>query len=295
MNATLLDTASLFSQAASLRIARARQSRKDVSYLRTAGGNVRCRMIPCGSSSAPRILLACDGPNVIEHYDDLVAALSGKADLCIFEPPGTGGSAPARDFDFTLNALTQSCAQVLEAVGLRTLVFPCYLGFVGQTLARAVPQRVNRLVMPQTSSWSDLVRWADVVDARRLLRTPVVGQAVVRVRRRKFASAWYRASTGHRRFRAPFTAAADEAFDFGGCFCLASLMQGLERTVAPQPEPVPVPAAVIWGAQDRTHRHSQPQTALPGAEVVRFDACGHSPELEDPNRFAQWLLAWERP
>jgi pimeloyl-ACP methyl ester carboxylesterase len=118
---------------------------------------------------------------------------------------------------------------------------------------------------------------------------------VLALRTRAVAGGWYRASTSDRRFRAPFIAAADEAFAFGGCFCLASLMQGYEASAPPPSAAPPVRCAVVVGGKDRTHRHSDFTRAVPQAEVVRFDDCGHSPELEAPERFASWLLSWVTP
>jgi pimeloyl-ACP methyl ester carboxylesterase len=212
----------------------------------------------------------------------------------VFEPPGTGASTPARGFDFTVDAFTRCCTEVLEAVGPRTLVFPCYLGFVGQGIARSHPDLVHGLVMPQTPSWNDMERWANSVDRKRLLRTPVLGQLMLALRRRDVAATWYRASTSDPRFRQPFIDAANEAFAFGGCFCLASLMQGYERGPAPASTELPVPTAVVWGPRDRTHRRSDPTQSLPGAEVITMPECGHSPELEDPAGFADVLLRWHR-
>ena len=45
---------------------------------------------------------------------------------------------------------------------------------------------------------------------------------------------------------------------------------------------------------DRSHRRADPQAILrdvPQAEVIQFDDCGHFPDLENPQRFAQILLA----
>jgi pimeloyl-ACP methyl ester carboxylesterase len=270
--------------------ARALRTRPGLSFLDTPSGRLRLRRL--ASDAGPRLLYACDGPNVIEHTDALLAELDGRADVVVFEPPGTGASLPSRDFDFTVDAFTRAARTVLEATGPRVLVFPCYLGVVGQALARQRPSLVRALVTPQASSWSDLARWADVVDRRRVVRTPVLGQALLGVRTKAIAASWYRASTSDRRFVEPFLRAACESFDVGGCFCLASLMQGYEASTAPPEGPVPCRAAVVVGGRDRTHRHSDFTRALPGADVVRFDDCGHSPELEAPARFASWLLAW---
>lgn len=289
MNATWLDS-SFFGQTGGIDARRALASRPGLSFLETSGGRIRFRHLP--SSRGPRLLLATDGPNVIEHVDALVQAFDGRADVVVFEPPGTGASEPARGFDFTLPAFTRACGDVLSRFGRRTLVFPCYLGFVGQALARQWPDQVSRLVMSQTPSWHDLATWADGVDRRRVVRTPFVGQVLLRLRRRSIAASWYRASTSDRRFREPFLAAANEAFSFGGCFCLASLMQGFERSAEPSRAPLSIPIAIPWGAKDRTHHRSTPSSSFPNATVVGFDDCGHCPELEDPRGFSKWLLEW---
>jgi pimeloyl-ACP methyl ester carboxylesterase len=291
-NATWMDTIPRLGQAGRVDEARALASRPGLSFVETSGGRVRLRR--GGSTGRPSVLFAADGPNVIEHYDRLVPALEARVDWAVFEPPGTGASTPARGFDFTVDAFTRCCTEVLEAIGLRTLIFPCYLGFVGQRIARARPDLVRGLIMPQTPSWSDMQRWADTVDPKRLLRTPVLGQLMLALRRSDVAATWYRMSTSDKRFRTPFIQAANEAFAFGGCFCLASLMQGYARGPAPPPAELPVPAAVVWGPRDRTHRSSDPTNSLPGAEVITMADCGHSPELEDPESFVDWLLRWHR-
>lgn len=290
MNATWLDSSRFFGQAGRVDERRALASRPGLSFLDTSGGRVRVRH--ASSPRGPRLLLATDGPNVIEHTDALLRAFEGRADVVVFEPPGTGASEPARGFDFTLPALTRACGDVLEKFGPRTLVFPCYLGFIGQQLARERPDQVTRLVTPQTPAWRDLGTWADGVDRRRIVRTPFLGQALMTLRRRSIADSWYRASASDRRFREPLLAAANEAFSVGGCFCLASLMQGLERSAPPSREPLSIPVAIPWGAKDRTHRRSTPANSFPNADVITFDECGHCPDLEDPRRFATWLLDW---
>ncbi|MCC6877722.1 MAG: alpha/beta hydrolase [Sandaracinaceae bacterium] len=265
------------------------RTRTGLSYLATRAGSLRVRHAP---SEGPKLLFAADGPNVIEHYDALIAALDGRADVVVLEPPGTGASAPARGFDFTLESFTEALLDALGALGPRTLILPCYLGVVAQQVALRNAKLAPRVVMPQTPSWADFARWADLVDRGRLVRTPVVGQCVMSAGRRRVAAQWYRASTSSGEHARRFTETVGEAFAFGGCFCLASTMQGFERGPAPEPRALPVPAAVVWGRKDRTHRRSDPMTSVPGAEVVFFDECGHSPELEDPQRFARWLLTW---
>lgn len=270
---------------------------------RLTGGSTRCVTTPRGdvricarpSSHGPRVLFGVDGPNAIEHYAELLQALEDKADVVLFEPPGTGGSVPAPGFDFALDSFADTTEHLLTEFGPRTLVFPCWLGLVAQRVARRSPHLAPRVVLPQTVGVEDFSRWADRVDRRRLLRTPIVGQALVAVRPGDVVRGWYRASVGHAHRREPFAETALRVIGGGGVFCLASLMQALEAELKPGHglgAALPVPAVVPWGAQDRSHAKSDPLQALSGAEVVTFADCGHCPELEEPDRFATWLLGW---
>ena len=290
LDMTWMDTIPHLGQAGRVDEGRALGSRDGISFVETSGGRVRIRR--AGSPRGVPLLMGADGPNVIEHYDALLSTLGDDADVVVFEPPGTGASSPARGFDFSIEGFVKSAIEVLEAVGPRTLVFPCYLGLVGQEVARRRPELVHRLVMPQTPCWKDFLVWADVVDPKRILRTPVLGQLLLAFRRRDVAATWYAMSTSYKRFRAPFAAATNEAFAFGGCFCLASTMQSYARGPEPVSTALSMPTAIVWGPRDRTHRASDPERSVPGAEVVTMPECGHSPELEDPEGFTRWLLSW---
>lgn len=277
--ASTLDTHRLFGQGRRL----SARLFEHASRLDTRGGLVRYRRVPC--ERAPKLLFGVDGPNVLEQYDATFAAFAGLADVTVFEPPGTGGSAPAPGFPFTLAALADVTREVIERLELTsvTLVFPCYLGFVAAQLAREL-----RSVVVQTPSWDDMSRWTERVDRRQVLRRPVLGQLAVRTRRRALAKLWYRVSAGDAERAARLTGPALDVLRLGGCFCLASLMQGLaqERFSSDGFSP----RLLVWGANDHTHRGAQPQLAWPGATVRVMESCGHSPELEEPQRFADLLL-----
>jgi pimeloyl-ACP methyl ester carboxylesterase len=271
----------------------AERSRAGISFVETTAGKVRLRS-QRADAKRPRLLFAVDGPNAIEHYDKLFEALDDRADVVVFEPPGTGASFPGRSFDFSRQAFVSCCRDVILAVGVRTLVFPCYLGFVALDLANQVPALVPRLIAPQCPRWNNWPQWASIVDRRRLIRTPGVGQLLVAVSRRRTAERWYRASTGTTSIASTFSAVANQAFDFGACFFLASLMQAFEKDTEPPPLPETIPAAVLWGGRDRTHRRSQPNPMIASSALVHFESCGHCPELEAPARFADWLFSWTK-
>jgi len=110
-----LDTAALLGQGRRLDLKRALATRPSLSLVDTRAGQVRVRRQ--ASSRGPRVVFAADGPNVIEHYDGLFAALAVRADVTVFDPPGTGGSAARRGFDFSLDAFAEATIDVLEATG----------------------------------------------------------------------------------------------------------------------------------------------------------------------------------
>ncbi len=260
-------------------------------HLETPHGRIRLRR---QRADAPRLLLSADGPNVLEHYDDLLRHLAGRLDVTIFEPPGTGGSPPRRDFDFSLGALASVTEAVIRAqdLGPVALGLSCYLGFVSQLVASRSPSLVSRVLLLQTPSLPDMHVWLDRVDRRRWLRTPLLGQALVRALRPRVVRGWYQASVGHRECLEPFCATALHTLSHGGCFRLADLMQGLAHAEAPPRSAHPVD--VLWGAKDRSHRRSDPARACPGAPVTVFEHAGHCPELEEPARFADLVTSWLR-
>jgi pimeloyl-ACP methyl ester carboxylesterase len=272
----ILDTHSVFGQGRRLSPALF----ADASTVATSGGAVRYRR---ARANGPRFLFGVDGPNVLEQYGALFAALEGRADVTVFEPPGTGASAPAPGFPFTFSAFAAVTREVLSKLELGdvTLVFPCYLGFIATLLD-------HPSVVIQTPAWSDMARWTERVDRPKVLRRPVIGQLAVRARRPAIARLWYRSSAATPERAQQLAKPAVDVLEHGGCFCLASLVQGLAREPY---EPRRTPKLLVWGPRDRTHRASHPETAWPGARVHRMETCGHSPELEEPEAFAEALLA----
>ncbi|MEM6731253.1 MAG: alpha/beta hydrolase [Myxococcota bacterium] len=261
-------------------------TRAGLEWFETRSGRVRVRRSP--SNTGPRLLLATDAPNVLEHYDDLLSCLRGRADVVIFEPPGTGGSIPTSDFDYSLDAFVGATADVLERVAPRTLVFPCYTGYVGLELARAKPSSVETVVTPQTPEWAGMLAWLERVDPQRFLRTPILGQLLNRARRADIIQGWYRASAADRALATQFRTCAHEPLSHGGNFCLASMMQGFGRGVSDISTHVSQRRCVPYGPKDRTHRAEH----FAASDVIRFEGCGHAPEIEAPEQFTDWLITW---
>jgi pimeloyl-ACP methyl ester carboxylesterase len=103
------------------------------------------------------------------------------------------------------------------------------------------------------------------------------------------ADRWFKLVRGPTTDSAAFSAIARAAFDAGSPWALASLVQAYFGDVEPTFPRVEQKALIVWGDADRSHRRSDPESALPhfrSAELVRFEGAGHCPDLEQPARFA---------
>ena len=240
------------------------------------------------------LVIVPDPPNVIEHYDRLIALLAPHLRVVCCEAPGFGFSRPAPGFDFSPASQAASMAALLArlALGPYLLAFPCFAGLVAVQLAAEHPELVNGLVIVQTPAWSEALGWVRRIDRRGLLQTPWLGQLAMSFGKRRVARGWYRAALPPGADPAPFLAPALAAFERGSTYCLASAFQAACRTPAPRLGPVRQPALVVWGGADRTHRRTDKRSILeyvPRADWVDFAAAGHFPDLEQPERFRDEL------
>ena len=56
---------------------------------------------------------------------------------------------------------------------------------------------------------------------------------------------------------------------------------------------VTTPCTLLWGPRDPSHKYTDPLSLhelIPEAEIVRFYACGHFPDVERPEHFAAILI-----
>ncbi|MET5020835.1 alpha/beta hydrolase, partial [Burkholderia pseudomallei] len=55
------------------------------------------------ASARPTIVLVCDPPSVVEHFDPLISHVAPHARIVCFEPPGFGFSVPNRHITFSVD------------------------------------------------------------------------------------------------------------------------------------------------------------------------------------------------
>jgi pimeloyl-ACP methyl ester carboxylesterase len=241
------------------------------------------------------VVLVPDGPNVIEHYDVLIGLLSARLRVVCFDMPGFGYSLPLSSYGHSLDQGARAVLGVIDSLGIKkaTLAFSCANGFYALRAAQLAPERITNLVLSQTPSLTAMQAWTNRVIPWPI-RIPVVGQIVAWLSRRKAAHGWYDIALPRTTAKRPFQEKALNALAGGACFCLAGVVQGLARESMVSLSGVTAPCTMAWGTRDHSHRHTDPMSFLelvPKAEVVRFEDCGHFPDLEQPERFADLLFA----
>ena len=267
-------------------------TREGMRYEEIEGATVRLRAAGRGAHT---IVFTPDPPNVIEHYDRLFDLLAPHLRIVCFELPGFGLSFPKARFDPSFPAGVGLVARLLDHLraGPCVLALPCAAGLISLGLARDRPDLVSKLVLIQTPSWPEEIAWSRRVDSSGLLGTPILGQLLMALGRRKVARGWYAAATPDRETAGRLDAVAQERFDHGACYCLASAFQAIRREPMPDFGVLRQEALVLWGLADRTHRRTDkrsPLTFLPAARIVELEGAGHFPDLERPEWFRDQLL-----
>ncbi|KAE9377399.1 alpha/beta-hydrolase [Stipitochalara longipes BDJ] len=269
-------------------------TRPNISFLSTPAGSIRIRD---SGGPSPSLLFACDGPNVLEHYDAIFSLLSPSYRLICLEMPGFGFSYPSSTFNFSLHQYASIVAHAITELkaGKVTLMFPCAWSYVAFLLAAEQPGLVERLVVSQCPHWDEEQAWGRRIGMNSgLLGTPIVGQLFLTVAAQRVADTWYQNALPAGTPTEGYAEPARKVLGNGGIFCLASLSQtwARERNVGFKVEQ---PTVVMWGGADKTHRKSNPDSVLgylKKGKLMVFSDAGHFPELEDPGRL-EGLLADE--
>lgn len=251
------------------------------------------RVLDTGSSCKPCVVFVPDGPNVIEHYEHLSALLAPDYRLVCFDMPGFGLSLPSSSYRHSLDQGAGAVLDVLDALGIgqATLAFSCANGFYALRAAQIAPHRVASLFLAQTPSLPAMHAWA-MRTVPGPLRIPVLGQLAGWALRRKTASAWYAMALPRGTDRCFYRDHSHRALAQGACFCLAGVVQGLLREAVSAVKVAGTPCTMVWGGLDRSHLATKALSLLdcvPHAEIVHFDDCGHFPDLEQPERYANFL------
>jgi pimeloyl-ACP methyl ester carboxylesterase len=106
------------------------------------------------ATAKPCVVFVPDGPNVIEHYEELIGLLSAQLRVVCFDMPDFGFSFPQSGYEHSLDHGARAVLGVLDHLGIAkaTLAFSCANGFYALRVAQLASARVNNLVLSQTPS-----------------------------------------------------------------------------------------------------------------------------------------------
>jgi pimeloyl-ACP methyl ester carboxylesterase len=251
-------------------------------YIRTKAALLR---VADTGGSKPVLVLTPDGPCVIEHYEVLIRRFSQQFRVVCFDMPGIGFSFPSHGYRFGIRETADVIIELLDALSIAkaAFAFTCANGFFAMNLAKRYPQRVSGLVVAQTPSLESMRKWTDR-NIPKLLRLPYVGQAVTAVKAGFLATHWFDLALPRgSEHKSGLVAHARTALQAGGCFCLASVVQGLLQSQEDDVRGVQCPTLAIYGDSDFSHKHTEFRSItgpIPHAQVIPFHGCGHFPNLE---------------
>ncbi|MFN7116232.1 MAG: alpha/beta fold hydrolase [Saprospiraceae bacterium] len=252
-------------------------------YLDTDFGKIR---VFDTKGNLPILINVPDGPNVIEHQIALIKDLAKDFRVICFEYPGLGFSFPNSNYDYSFESGSNLLLQVLDLLNLNkvSLLFSCSNGYYAMQAAMKSPERFNHIFLSQTPSIEGIVKWTEK-SIPPLLKIPVVGQLTNAIYAKKFADIWYQyALPKNHASRHDYAQTAKTSIGKGGCFCLSSLVQGLNKDRNAVLNLSGIPTTLVWGAMDFTHRKTDKASIkmhIKNCEIVEFQHCGHFPELEN--------------
>lgn len=267
-----------------------------IRYVRTNAGQLR--LVDTGGDK-PVILTTPDGPCVIEHYRQLIDSLSEVFRVICFDMPGFGFSFPSTRYRFRIPEAADATLELLDALSINRAIiaFTCVNGIVALNLAQRYPNRVSHLILAQTPGMAGMRQWTNR-NIPRVLRVPFVGQLTGLIGTQYLATNWFKLAlpkeSEHKR---RFVETAKHALQTGGCFCLASQVQGALECSDEDADHVTCPTLMIHGDSDYSHRQTDFQSlagTIPHARIVSFEGCGHFPNLERSSEYVEHLQRFVR-
>lgn len=263
-----------------------------IYMLNTNSGKIRVRDT---GGNKPALLMVPDGPSVIEHFDCLISKLTSHFRVVCFDMPGFGFSYPALHYNFGIEKSCDVIISVMDALTIKqaTLSFSCINGHIATSVAKKFPERVTRLVLAQTPSLEIMTTQWVSCNVPKIVKIPIVGQAVNALMSKKFSSKWYSvALPKNSSHKENFIERSSVALSSGGCFCFASIVQGMVNEKSYALSNLEIPTTMIWGNKDWSHKDTEFDSFfenVPHCEIIEFEGCGHFPNLENPKRFAEIL------
>lgn len=267
---------------------------KHTHFLDCGNATLRYKKIGNGKNT---IIINPDPPNIIEHYDELCTLLENHFQIIIVELPGFGFSVTSKKkFSFTLDEATQTVISFLEKLEIKQAIFsfPCVAGFIPYKIEELKPDLVKNIIAVQTPSWEEEIKWANRIDSKNIIKRPIIGQLLLKLKKHKIAKTWYKFALPKDAHDPKYYKTCCHALDNGGQYALASGLQGFFKdSKFQQKQKINKNALAFWGQKDRTHKRTEKESTknyFEKIEIINFEDAGHFPDLEYPKEFSDILI-----
>lgn len=256
-------------------------------YIDTDFGKIR---VFDSGGKKPVIINVPDAPNNIEHHLNLLEELSKNYRIVCFEYPGVGFSYPNVNFDYSFKHGSDLIFQLMRIMNIEiaSLLFSCSNGYYALHAAMQDGHKFDHIFISQTPSIQSIVAWTKS-SVPSILKIPIIGQVANKVLIKKLSTIWYDVALPRdSSIKEAFKSKAHETIHQGACFCLSSLVQGLQKEQENKLKLPDTKVTLIWGARDYTHRNTDKdsiRTHVNNCEIIEFQNCGHFPELENTKKF----------
>jgi pimeloyl-ACP methyl ester carboxylesterase len=266
------------------------QWQANIHFIDTDYGRLR---VMDTQGNKPIIINVPDGPNVLEHHEQLIEALSKNFRVICFEIPGFGYSYPSQKYDYSLDKSAKLILNLMDILKIEraSLSFSCSNGFYAMNAVKLAPDRFIHLFLAQTASFHSMKDWVKT-NIPKVLTRPIIGQLANISIEKKFAKVGYKYLLPKGTDLSNYENKALHSLNNGGCYCISSLVQGLTVELDSTLKLLDVPTTLIWGTKDYTHRKTDKNDILrhlPHCEIIEFDNCGHYPELENTHHFVKLI------
>lgn len=241
----------------------------------------------------PSLIFFCDPPVQVESYEPLIDLLGSNYRIIVVELPGFGQSKIKFGRALEFEATTSAIAQLMNSLDLEhfVLVAPCVTSFVAVSLVSQHGIRPSGLIFLQAPSLAEMKAWTNRMDPKRILRTPYLGQVLMRFQARKLARFWMHYATGSKDIGKTLAQQVTKGLQQGASYCLASMLQEWSRK-GPQDGCLDLPSLSIWGLKDRSHRGTPCDCTSAHSgnmEHIQIPHTGHFTELEDTEQFVRLI------
>jgi 3-oxoadipate enol-lactonase len=242
------------------------------------------------SGSGPVVMFAHSLGSDLSIWDTQKSALAGRHTVLRYDLRGHGGSsAPAGAYDFDL--LAADAVALLDALAIKATHFVGISlgGMIGQALALAAPQRLEKLVLADTTCGYPPAAQATWPERIRQISAQGLETLVAPTLERWFTAA-YHASHPDVVARIGDVIRATPVAGYVGCCHAIAGLDFCNRLAV-----LELPTLVLVGEQDAGTPPTMAQTlaaAIPGACLEIIPAAAHLANIEQADAFNHLLLAF---